>query len=45
MVAPLAARRRAAPSVSDLFGKKGLAWLKEEPDLPDSGGCFRKTWD
>jgi transposase len=23
------------PPVSDLFGKKGLLWLREEPDLPD----------
>jgi transposase len=26
------------PPVSDLFGKKGLAWLKEEPELPDPDG-------
>ena len=26
------------PPVSDLFGKKGLAWLREEPELPDPDG-------
>ncbi len=26
------------PPVSDLFGKKGIAWLKEEPELPDPDG-------
>src|SRR5919202_2951209 len=26
------------PPVSDLFGKKGLLWLKEEPELPDPDG-------
>lgn len=26
------------PPVSDLFGKKGLAWLKEEPELPAPDG-------
>lgn len=26
------------PPVSDLFGKKGLLWLKEQPDLPDPDG-------
>ena len=24
--------------MSDLFGKKGLAWLREEPELPDPDG-------
>jgi hypothetical protein len=24
--------------LSDLFGKKGLTWLKEESDLPDPDG-------
>lgn len=26
------------PPVSDLFGRKGLRWLKEEPELPDPDG-------
>jgi transposase len=26
------------PPVSDLFGKKGLSWLKEEPELPEPDG-------
>jgi len=26
------------PPVSDLFGKKGLLWLKEEPQLPEPDG-------
>ena len=26
------------PAVSDLFGKKGLLWLKEGPELPDPDG-------
>lgn len=26
------------PPVSDLFGKKGLAWLREEPELPEPDG-------
>jgi transposase len=26
------------PPTSDLFSKKGLAWLKEEPELPDPDG-------
>lgn len=26
------------PPVSDLFGKKGLSWLKEEPKLPEPDG-------
>lgn len=34
------------PPVSDLFGKKGLSWLKEEPELPEPDGdgcCARRS--